>query len=412
MGKRGTGSVSPLDKPNPKTPKSSSNMTSVSSNSGLGSTPPGLSTGIATGMATGIQTTGQGIQSYMFPPTFQYPQQMYMNPGSPVYSQQLQQNSCTTNIDILQSIQLSLENVNKKLGQLDLIQASVSDITAKLNVMDRKICEIEESQKFVCVQYDKLNDTADEHTRSIDSLKSEIKQLTTENTKLKQDNNTFRDDIIDLKCRSMRDNLLFMGIPEGSGSTFPIFQNEADLRDSPMEAQLSTCLQPCEQTEQEPAPVDLSKDAVSNSAPSVGRPETYASVTVGASSVREPENCEAKVRFFCKNILKISNPNIIHIDRAHRVGPYVRGKTRPIVVKFCDTNSKLTVKNALRGVNLRPTDYNVSEQFPQEVKERRKELIPKLIEARRTGKRAVLVRDKLFINNVLYTPEATVDFSV
>lgn len=121
---------------------------------------------------------------------------MYMNPGSPVYSQQLPQNTCTTNIDILQSIQLSLENVNKKLGQLDLNQASVSNITAKLNVMDRKICEIEESQKFVCLQYDKLNNTADEHTRSLDSLKSEVKQLTSENIKLKQVNNIFRDDIL------------------------------------------------------------------------------------------------------------------------------------------------------------------------------------------------------------------------
>ena len=64
----------------------------------------------------------------------------------------------------------------------------------------------------------------------------------------------------------------------------------------------------------------------------------------------------------------------------------------PIVVTFADTDSQLLIKSVLKSVNLRQTTYNVVEHFPQEVKERRKELIPKLIEARQRGDKAVLVR--------------------
>ena len=68
----------------------------------------------------------------------------------------------------------------------------------------------------------------------------------------------------------------------------------------------------------------------------------------------------------------------------------------PIVVTFADTDSQLLIKSVLKSVNLRQTTYPVVEQFAQEVKERRKELIPKMIEARQRGDKAVLVRDKLF----------------
>ena len=120
------------------------------------------------------------------------------------------------------------------------------------------------------------------------------------------------------------------------------------------------------------------------------------------------EDCRSKVLLFCKNVLHNSNPeNNIQIDRAHRVGRYDRGKIRPIVAKLT-TDSKYFVKNALKSVDLHATPYRVSDQFPQEVKERRKQLIPIMLQAREQGKRAVLVRDKLFIDNQLYRPPNTV----
>jgi hypothetical protein len=58
---------------------------------------------------------------------------------------------------------------------------------------------------------------------------------------------------------------------------------------------------------------------------------------------------------------------------------------------------KLEVKNALKSVK-----FNVGEQYPQEIQQRRRYLIPKMIEARNQNKKAVLVGDKLFIDNKLH----------
>ena len=108
---------------------------------------------------------------------------------------------------------------------------------------------------------------------------------------------------------------------------------------------------------------------------------------------------------FCAKTLGIENPqSCIKIDRSHRIGARAQNKVRPIVVKFQDTRSKQIVKNSLRTVKLNNTPYNVSDQYPPEVQERRRSLIPVMEEARRENKTVVLVRDKLYINNRLYTP--------
>ena len=44
------------------------------------------------------------------------------------------------------------------------------------------------------------------------------------------------------------------------------------------------------------------------------------------------------------------------------------------------------------------------EQFTPIVQTRRKALIPEMIKARQAGKRAALVRDKLYINGKLFVP--------
>jgi hypothetical protein len=68
----------------------------------------------------------------------------------------------------------------------------------------------------------------------------------------------------------------------------------------------------------------------------------------------------------------------------------------------------MIIKDKLKGVNPYPTPYNVSDQYPPEVQQRRRELIPKMLAARRDGKKATLVRDKLYINNKLYKPTSTI----
>ncbi|KAH3890844.1 hypothetical protein DPMN_014933 [Dreissena polymorpha] len=67
----------------------------------------------------------------------------------------------------------------------------------------------------------------------------------------------------------------------------------------------------------------------------------------------------------------------------------------------------MCIKHALRRVDLRRSPYNVTEQYPAEVLERRKSLAGHMMQARRDGKRAVLVRDKLLIDGRPFTPTFT-----
>lgn len=119
------------------------------------------------------------------------------------------------------------------------------------------------------------------------------------------------------------------------------------------------------------------------------------------------EDCASKVLEFCETVLKIDNArNRIQIDRAHRMGNKVPGKIRAIVVKFKETKSKMIVKEALRTINLKESPFGVFDQYPKAIQERRKALIPVMLQARRAGKSAFLVRDKLYVNNRPYIPSS------
>ena len=129
------------------------------------------------------------------------------------------------------------------------------------------------------------------------------------------------------------------------------------------------------------------------------QPSSYAQV---ASTV---ESCASKVIEFCETVLKIPDAKSkVRINRAHRMGAPHQDWIRPIVCKFSDIDYKQCVKGFLRSANLKGTPFNVFDQLQQEVQQRRKALIPEMMKARSEGKRAYLVRDKLFVNNREYTP--------
>jgi hypothetical protein len=60
---------------------------------------------------------------------------------------------------------------------------------------------------------------------------------------------------------------------------------------------------------------------------------------------------------------------------------------------------------------LKNTPFRIHQQFPKPIEDKRRKLYPVLKDAKRQGKHAVLVRDKLFINGSQYfvddTDEAT-----
>lgn len=95
--------------------------------------------------------------------------------------------------------------------------------------------------------------------------------------------------------------------------------------------------------------------------------------------------------------------NKLEIDRAHRIGRRNRqngGKPRPIVVKFHKFSEKETVKKA--SFNLRGSGFSISDQYPKEIADKRRQLLPILKREKDKGNTIRLVFDKLYINGQEY----------
>lgn len=143
-------------------------------------------------------------------------------------------------------------------------------------------------------------------------------------------NAQMKEEILDLQCRSMRDNLLFYNIKEA--------QN------------------------------------------------------------KETEDCVRIIQDICSSELEIMED--VSIERAHRIGKRESGKIRPIVVKFTRFPQRELVRKS--AYKLKNTDLSISEQFPREIQDRRKQLLPVLKQAKANNRKTVFVKDKLFIDGRLY----------
>ena len=228
------------------------------------------------------------------------------------------------------------------------------------------------SDKF----YD-INSATNTHTNDIQKIQG-CQKLTSENESLKLVNQKLKDDVTDLICRSMRDNLLFFGIPQAvskpfGGGGFGAMGGGAGVTGH---------------STSDAAPMDRLE-----SVDSTGAKSAAAAPTFFAKVVETGEDCPEKVFEFCENVLKIETPKaIIQIERGHRIGNRAPRKIRPIVAKFVLSGHKATVKSALSGVDLNAPPYNgifkVNDQFPPEVISRRRELIRKLTEERKKGNKA------------------------
>ena len=107
----------------------------------------------------------------------------------------------------------------KKLGQLDSIQSSinnvtvkVSDIEVKVKELEKKVSALEDSSDFDSESVERMNSKQKE----VDSLLKQMKTLETEQSKKESD---LKAQVLDIQCRSMRDNLIFYRIREEKGET-------------------------------------------------------------------------------------------------------------------------------------------------------------------------------------------------
>ena len=90
-----------------------------------------------------------------------------------------------------------------------------------IEAASKKITDIETSQNFLSSNHDNIKKDVEVNKGNVTKVQVTLKNLADENKilkdsnqKLKTSNDSMQEDIIDLKCRSMRDNMVFVGIPE------------------------------------------------------------------------------------------------------------------------------------------------------------------------------------------------------
>ena len=127
-----------------------------------------------------------------------------------------------------------------------------------------------------------------------------------------------------------------------------------------------------------------------------GIPEKEANAEEGS----EAFNTRAVLNQILETVLGFQDPRInIEIQPVHRVGTSNNGKPWPILARFLRFQDRERILR--QGFKLKGTEYMMLEVFPQEIIEKRRNMMPKLKEARGKGLRVSFSKsepDKLIIN--------------
>ena len=105
-------------------------------------------------------------------------------------------------------------------------------------------------------------------------------------------------------------------------------------------------------------------------------------------------NTEDKLKAILQDELEIYD---VEIERAHRTGSKKEGKSRPVVAKFLKYKDREKVFKAKR--KLKGSGIYIREDLSERVINKRKEMMPKLNEARENGKIAYFRFDKLIVHD-------------
>ena len=132
-------------------------------------------------------------------------------------------------------------------------------------------------------------------------------------------------------------------------------------------------------------------------------------LTIGGIPETKDEICEAVVKRFCKEKLKLDTAFVdsIRIVRCHRLGERPQGNakwTRPIIVRFYNFGDRQQVWSARS--KLAGTSFGVAENFTGETEYNRKKLYPIFKAAKKMQKyenKVYMYEDTLVINNIRYT---------
>ena len=159
---------------------------------------------------------GAGNQLMQSPPLTQTQFTWTMPPGMPGAPAATSAPDWASKImEDIKSIKVSVSKIDS-IEKLDhQINSKVENLETKMKSMDTRVKEVEKSSNFVSGQFEEQKTKLKTADNEIKNLNKKCKEFEDVVKKLEEKNAALEDKTNDLEFRSLRENLLFHGIPEG-----------------------------------------------------------------------------------------------------------------------------------------------------------------------------------------------------
>ncbi|XP_052068748.1 histone-lysine N-methyltransferase SETD2-like isoform X1 [Mytilus californianus] len=225
----------------------------------------------------------------------------------------------------------------------------MSEVTERLKKLDmledilQRVVSMETHCKKIDCEVSNMKEQIKTHTNNIINLdqglsemSNKVQDMGEQNYILFEENRQLKEKVIEQQSRSMRENLIFKGVPD-----------------------------------------DYNPD----------------------------EDTEAILKDFIKSEIQIEEEINFHV--VHRLKPKKDKSPRGIVAKFERRKDRNMVLSAAIQKLKNKKQFVVHEQYPIEIIERRRELVPILKDARTKGHEAVLKEDRLYIDKKRFFPRTS-----
>ena len=129
-------------------------------------------------------------------------------------------------IEDIKSIKLSVSKIEIIEKTVNKISSKVETLETKMKTMESKVIEVEKTNKFISDEFDKTKQKLKSASDDVKRLNDKCKNFETVVQKLETQNKNLEDKTNDLEFRSLRENLLFHGIPEFSNENYELLVKE------------------------------------------------------------------------------------------------------------------------------------------------------------------------------------------
>ncbi|CAC5423897.1 unnamed protein product [Mytilus coruscus] len=232
----------------------------------------------------------------------------------------------------------TLDNLNDKLSKFE---TTMNTFVKNVDKITKRMNDFEKGMEFMNDKFESSKKERENLTTSVSKLQTEHDDMIQDVGQLQRDFDQLFERHLDLQTRTMRENLVFTGIP---------LSDSFETEDT--EALISRFM-------------------------------------ANEMKMDPPMEFHRAHRFGKDSVVKNRDGTTLF-------------KTRPIVCRFKNFKDREAVRSA--ASELKGTRFGVNEQYPKEINDRRKSLWPFFKEAKKQKRKANFKKDKLFIDGVEFIP--------